>query len=108
MVYETKAQTRRQNLREALVAAAEKRIGTGGLRGLKARDLAAEAGCAVGAIYNVVDDLDDLILAVNARTLAALERALREAGGAIDSEARDEEEARDPPGPLRAGATALP
>jgi AcrR family transcriptional regulator len=93
MAYETKTATRRQNLKEALVAAAEKRIGTGGLRGLKARDLAADAGCAVGAIYNVVDDLDDLILAVNARTLAALERALREAGGAIDSEARDENEA---------------
>ena len=76
MVYETKTAARRQNLREALVAAAEKRIGTEGLRGLKARDLAAAAGCAVGAIYNVVDDLDDLILAVNALTLAALERAL--------------------------------
>jgi AcrR family transcriptional regulator len=95
MVYETKTQTRRQNLKEALVTAAEKTIGTEGLRGLKARDLAAEAGCAVGAIYNVVDDLDDLILAVNARTLAALERALREAGGAINSEARDEDEAID-------------
>src|SRR3954469_16387594 len=95
MVYETKTAARRQNLKEALVAAAEKRIGTGGLRGLKARDLAADAGCAVGAIYNVVDDLDDLILAVNARTLAALERALREAGGAIDSEARGEDEAID-------------
>jgi AcrR family transcriptional regulator len=95
MVYETKTATRRQNLKEALVATAEKRIGTGGLRGLKARDLAADAGCAVGAIYNVVDDLDDLILAVNARTLTALERSLREAGGAIDSEARDEDEAID-------------
>jgi AcrR family transcriptional regulator len=95
MTYETKTATRRQNLKDALVAAAEKRIGTGGLRGLKARDLAAEAGCAVGAIYNVVDDLDDLILAVNARTLVALERALREAGGAIDSAPRDEDEAID-------------
>jgi AcrR family transcriptional regulator len=95
MTYETKTATRRQNLKEALVAAAEKRIGAGGLRGLKARDLAADAGCAVGAIYNVVDDLDDLILAVNARTLTALERALREAGGAIDSETRDQDEAID-------------
>ncbi|MFL5048382.1 MAG: TetR/AcrR family transcriptional regulator [Xanthobacteraceae bacterium] len=93
MTYETKTTTRRQNLREALVAAAERTIATGGLRGLKARDLAAEAGCAVGAIYNVVADLDDLILAVNALTLAALERALTEAGGAIDSESRDEKEA---------------
>jgi AcrR family transcriptional regulator len=93
MTYETKTTTRRQNLREALVAAAERTIATGGLRGLKARDLAAVAGCAVGAIYNVVADLDDLILAVNALTLAVLERALTEAGGAINSESRDEKEA---------------
>src|SRR5215212_7440000 len=93
MVYETKTATRRHSLKEALVAAAERTIATGGLRGLKARDLAAEAGCAVGAIYNVVADLDELIVAVNARTLAALELALREAGGAIDSEARDESDA---------------
>ena len=37
---------------------------------LKARDLAAAAGCALGAIYTVFDDLDELILRVNARTLA--------------------------------------
>jgi AcrR family transcriptional regulator len=52
------------------------------LRGLKARELAEEVGCAVGAIYNVVADLDDLIYAVNARTLAMLETALTEAGAA--------------------------
>src|SRR5215210_5457493 len=93
MDYEAKTAARRENLKEALVAAAERTIKIRGLRGLKARDLAAEAGCAVGAIYNVVTDLDDLILAVNARTLAALERALKEAGGAIDAESRDEKQA---------------
>jgi AcrR family transcriptional regulator len=67
---------RRQNLKDALVAAAERTLAARGLTGLKARDLAAEVGCAVGAIYNVVDDLDDLILAVNSRTLAALEGEL--------------------------------
>src|ERR1700730_15125523 len=36
----------------------------------------AEAGCAFGAIYNVVADLDDLALSVNSRTLAALEEEL--------------------------------
>lgn len=87
MVYETKTAARRQNLKEALVTAAARAIETGGLRGLKARDLAAQAGCAVGAIYNVVADLDDLVLLVNARTLAALERALTAAGGTDGSEA---------------------
>jgi AcrR family transcriptional regulator len=79
---ETKAGARRRQLREQLIEAAERTIAGGGLRGLKARELAEEVGCAVGAIYNVVADLDDLIYAVNARTLAMLETALTEAGAA--------------------------
>jgi AcrR family transcriptional regulator len=81
MVSETKGAERRRKLRDALVAAAERTIETEGLRGLKARELAYKVGCAVGAIYNVVTDLDDLIFAVNARTLAALEEKLTAAGG---------------------------
>jgi AcrR family transcriptional regulator len=72
----TKAAERRQQLRDALISAAERTIETHGLSGLKARALAFQVGCAVGAIYNVVTDLDDLIIAVNSRTLAALERDL--------------------------------
>src|SRR5262245_4071376 len=67
---------RRARLREALVTAAERAIARQGLGTLRARALAREVGCAVGAIYNVVEDLDDLVLLVNARTLAALEREL--------------------------------
>src|SRR5262249_23361169 len=70
------AAERRQRLRDALISAAEWTIETHGLSGLKARALAFQVGCAVGAIYNVVTDLDDLIIAVNSRTLAALERDL--------------------------------
>ena len=44
--------------------------------------LAGSIGCAVGAIYNVVADLDELIMLVNSRTLAALERELLAADGA--------------------------
>jgi AcrR family transcriptional regulator len=72
----TKAAERRQRLRDALISAAERTVETDGLSGLKARTLAHEVGCAVGAIYNVVTDFDDLIVAVNSRTLAALERDL--------------------------------
>jgi AcrR family transcriptional regulator len=68
--------TRREQLKEALTAAAARTIAEQGLAGLKARALADEAGCAVGAIYNVVADLDELILHANARTLAELEKAL--------------------------------
>ena len=70
---------RRARLRDALVAAAERAIEQQGLATLRARALAQEVGCAVGAIYNVVEDLDDLVLLVNARTLAALERDLVDA-----------------------------
>ncbi len=80
MVYETKAAARRRKLRDALIEAAEHTIATEGLRGLKARELASAAGCAVGAIYNVVSDLDELVFIVNARTLAVLEEALTAAG----------------------------
>lgn len=71
-----KAAERRQHLRQVLVDEAERIIATRGLAALKARDLAASAGCALGAIYNAVTDLDDLILLVNSRTLAALERQI--------------------------------
>ncbi len=72
----TSTATRRGQLRQALANAAARTIADRGLAGLKARALADEVGCAVGAIYNVVADLDELILHANARTLAELETAL--------------------------------
>jgi AcrR family transcriptional regulator len=78
-----KTPERRQNLKESLIDAAEEAITEGGLGSLRARTLADRAGCAVGAIYNVVADLDELTLLVNLRTLEALERHLVEAIGTI-------------------------
>jgi AcrR family transcriptional regulator len=75
---------RRARLRDALVTAAEQAIAQQGLGALRARALAEEVGCAVGAIYNVVEDLDDLVLLVNARTLEALERDLSAADRASE------------------------
>ncbi len=66
------AKDRRSALRDSLILIAERRIGDSGLSSLRARDLAADAGCAVGAIYNVFGDLTDLVLAVNARTFDRL------------------------------------
>jgi AcrR family transcriptional regulator len=77
---------RRALVKRALIDAAERAIARDGLGGLRARALAQEAGCAVGAIYNVVEDLDDLVLAVNSRTLAALEERLQAAGAATDDD----------------------
>jgi AcrR family transcriptional regulator len=81
MDYESKAVVRRRKLRDALIAAAERTIAAEGLRGMKARELAYKVGCAVGAIYNVFTDLDDLIFAANALTLEQLEKTLTVAGG---------------------------
>ncbi|CUH89783.1 hypothetical protein PH5382_03736 [Phaeobacter sp. CECT 5382] len=67
-----KSEQRRAALRETLVAAAEQRISLEGARALRARDLAKDAGCAVGAIYNAFEDLNAIVMAVNGRTFQKL------------------------------------
>jgi AcrR family transcriptional regulator len=84
---------RRDRLRAALVIAAERTIANEGLRALRARPLAEEAGCAVGAIYNAVDDLDELVLLVNTRTLAALDRDIAAAGQLVGVDANTTDQA---------------
>jgi AcrR family transcriptional regulator len=80
----SKTLERRAKQREALVAAAEKAIAAKGLAGLKSRELASEIGVANGAVFNLVDDMDELVLRVGSRTLARLDSALSaaESGGA--------------------------
>ncbi len=75
----TKALERREKQRHDLIAAAERRIVAGGLAGLKSRDLARDIGCANGAVFNLVADMDELVLLVGSRTLARLDAALTEA-----------------------------
>jgi AcrR family transcriptional regulator len=72
----SKALERREKLRAELILAAERAIAEKGLAGLKTRDLAREIGCANGAVYNLVADVDELILRVGSRTLARLDEAL--------------------------------
>ncbi len=67
-----KVAIRQAKLREALIDAAEAQIAAGGLATLKARPLAQAAGCSLGAIYNIFDDLDALVMAVNGRTFRRL------------------------------------
>lgn len=71
---------RRERQREALIEAAEAVIASRGHAAIKARELAHEIGCAVGAIYNLVEDIDELVLRVGSRTLARLDAALSAAG----------------------------
>ncbi|MCP3473013.1 TetR/AcrR family transcriptional regulator [Bradyrhizobium sp. CCGUVB1N3] len=75
----SKALERREKLREALILAAERMIAERGLAGLKTRDLAREIGCANGAVYNLVADVDELILRVGSLTLHRLDEALTSA-----------------------------
>lgn len=75
-----KTDEKRADLRARLIDIAEDVIAREGASNLKARPLAAEAGCAVGAIYNVFGDMNELIMAVNGRTFARLGRDVGEKG----------------------------
>jgi AcrR family transcriptional regulator len=77
----SKTLERRAKQLEDLIVAAEKAIASKGLSGLKSRELAAEIGVANGAVFNLVDDMDELILRVGSRTLARLDAALTAAEG---------------------------
>ena len=74
-----KVEARRAQLRETLIDVAEKRISADGLHALKARDVAKEAGCALGAIYTHFEDMRSLTMAVNGRTFRRLGAAVTEA-----------------------------
>jgi AcrR family transcriptional regulator len=78
----SKALERRAKFREELILAAERSISGGGLAALKTRELAQEIGVANGAVYNLVDDVDELILLVGSRTLRRLDAALTAAESA--------------------------
>ena len=73
---QSKADLRREDLRARLIDIAQARIAADGLAAIKARDLAREADCAVGAIYNVFSDLNGLVMAVNGRTFHAIGKAV--------------------------------
>ena len=81
-----KVEQRREALRKRLIDIAETQIARDGIAGIKARDLAREAGCAVGAIYNVFGDLHDIVIAVNGRTFQRLGTVV---GGALQGHEGD-------------------
>ena len=62
----------REELSALILDAAWDIAGTEGLTGLTARRIADAIGYAPGTIYNLFDDLDELILQVRGRTLDAL------------------------------------
>ena len=68
----SKVDERRSDLRAQLVALAQTQIAAQGMASLRARDLAREAGGAVGAIYHVFSDMNALVLAVNGQTFTRI------------------------------------
>lgn len=67
-----KVQAKREALRLKLIEIAYNKIANDGATAIKARDLAAEAGCSVGAIYNLFPDLHSLVMVVNLQTFQEL------------------------------------
>jgi len=78
----------REELREMALSAAEQIVLEQGYEGLSARKVAAAIGYTVGTLYLVFDNIDDLILNVNARTLDRL-HAQMEALQASSADSRD-------------------
>lgn len=75
----------REELRELALSAAEAILAEEGLAGLSTRKVAQRMGYTVGTLYLVFQNLDHLILLVNARTLerlrVRLDAGLSSAGG---------------------------
>jgi AcrR family transcriptional regulator len=70
-----------QQLRELILDAARDIIESDGLAGLSAREIARRIGYSPGTIYNMYQNLDDVILHVEARVLDGLEIRLAEVVG---------------------------
>ena len=79
----------REEIREMALSAAEEIVADNGYEGLSARKVAAAIGYTVGTLYLVFDNIDDLILNINARTLDRLhdrmEQSQRDSDNATDS-----------------------
>ena len=65
-----------EEIRDMALAAAEQIIVEQGHDGLTARKVASEIGYTVGTLYLVFDNLDDMIMHINARTLDRLHQLM--------------------------------
>jgi AcrR family transcriptional regulator len=69
----------REELYKMALAAAGGIVAKDGLRGLSTRRIAGEIGYTAGTLYQLFDDLDDLIMRVNGKTLEDLYSACKSA-----------------------------
>lgn len=67
----------REQIRQMALDAAESIIAKDGYKGLTTRNVAQAIGYTVGTLYLVFENLDDLVLQVNSRTLDGLYEWLR-------------------------------
>lgn len=74
----------REEIRQMALKAAESIVSKGGYKALSARKVAAEIDYTVGTLYLVFENLDDLVLQVNGRTLDMLVRWLEKRVGGLD------------------------
>jgi AcrR family transcriptional regulator len=68
---------RSKTSQDAILKVAESLAEADGLRGVGVRAIASQLGISPGTIYNIVGDVDDVILRVNAQTLQRLQKVLR-------------------------------
>lgn len=69
----------KEQITEMALQAAEQIVAEQGPQGLSARKIASKIGYTVGTLYLVFENIDDLILHVNARTLDLLFNELKQA-----------------------------
>lgn len=74
----------REEIREMALAAGEKIVSEQGHAGLSARKVASAIGYTVGTLYLVFDNLDDLVIQINGRTLDRLHERMLEMRGRLD------------------------
>jgi AcrR family transcriptional regulator len=67
-----------EELRELIVHATTEIIEQDGLQGLSAREIAKRIGYSPGTLYNVFENLDDILLTIEARLLDRLAERLTE------------------------------
>lgn len=68
-----------EQLRQLILDAAQAIIESNGLAGLSAREIARRIEYSPGTIYNMFENLDDVVLHVEARVLDELDRRIAEA-----------------------------
>ncbi len=73
-----------EELRELILSAATSLIENGGLASLSAREIARRIEYSPGTLYNVFENLDDLVLTIEGRMLDSLSNRLSEVSSGSD------------------------